>query len=734
MTKKNLWSAALIAAATGLAANAGAAVLITEVADPNNEFNDRFVELYNTDAVSVDVTGWALRLYSNGGLTPGTTFTFPATTTIPAHGFLLIGGNSFGVNFSSSLADLNSGVINSNGDDVYELIDGSLAVVDVFGEVGVDGTGTVWEYEDGRAERKDTITSGNATFDPNEWNIDSDAPTGDGPQDSPGGFDPKVWIGEVVVPSTGVTLDGTLDVGEGYITIEEVDPTLREGFGSAIDASGSYYTSDTLNHYFFIRGKLDTGNSNGILTFIDFESTSGLSAGTDATVGGGGHALGQTGNAFQMDVEYDFAFAANPGGGATNVFVDFVDYATPLTEFAGSVAQDGSTTASTSNGISFAFNNGGGLDQGFEICIPDSIISSAPSDLIKVFAVVASNTAFFSNDSVPANIGSANVENAPNFLTGISGVQARALEVSGDYLPRVQSAYAFNGQVIANYDSNPLFNLAFGSDFDIWLNGATAAATNPVTSGATGGAVDVAALPTTSDTTGDVFGDFFYATDVEFYAYPNISLIQDGTIATGTPVGVFATVTGITSPSGGNDADGDGDGDYAIADASGAYNGIIVDDGGVTTPVLNNDIEINGTVGDRFGMTYLDVNSAGQFIDLGAGTAIAPVIVAAADFAATNTTNSLPAEQYEGVLIEIQGLNAPAAESFGEYRFAENVKTDDHLYNPNARYTAAGAGATWNITGIGTFSFGEYKIWPRSNADIVGFGGANVSDWMLIED
>ena len=43
-------------------------------------------------------------------------------------------------------------IVGGNGDDVYELYDGS-SVVDIYGEVGVDGTGEDWEYLDAIAYR-----------------------------------------------------------------------------------------------------------------------------------------------------------------------------------------------------------------------------------------------------------------------------------------------------------------------------------------------------------------------------------------------------------------------------------------------------------------------------------------------------------------------------------------------------------------------------------------------------
>ena len=56
----------------------------------------------------------------------------------------------------------------------------SNSVVDILGELGVDGTGTSWEYEDGRAERK-IGQNPSSTFDANDWNIDNDSGGGNGP-------------------------------------------------------------------------------------------------------------------------------------------------------------------------------------------------------------------------------------------------------------------------------------------------------------------------------------------------------------------------------------------------------------------------------------------------------------------------------------------------------------------------------------------------------------------------
>lgn len=168
-------------------------VFITEIADPNNEAGARYIELYNAGVSSVDLTGYQIRIYFNANATAGATNTLSGT--IPAGGFYIVADNNTTFTSVFGFAADEDGSVNSNGDDNFELVDASMTVIDVFGVPGVDGTGTDHEFEDGRAERAETVTSGNATYTAAEWNIDHDSGGGDGAQDAPGGYDPGDWIG-----------------------------------------------------------------------------------------------------------------------------------------------------------------------------------------------------------------------------------------------------------------------------------------------------------------------------------------------------------------------------------------------------------------------------------------------------------------------------------------------------------------------------------------------------------
>ncbi len=148
-------------------------VIISEVADPNDDFNGRFVELYNTGITDVDLSaGWALLRFANGNIEAAT---YSLTSTINSCSALTIANNAS--NFQSIYGfapDEVSGFVSGNGDDVYALWDGTQ-IVDIYGVIGIDGTGEVWEYEDGQAIRNANVDVASAVFDASEWQIFSDA-------------------------------------------------------------------------------------------------------------------------------------------------------------------------------------------------------------------------------------------------------------------------------------------------------------------------------------------------------------------------------------------------------------------------------------------------------------------------------------------------------------------------------------------------------------------------------
>ncbi|MDO9593632.1 MAG: DUF5689 domain-containing protein [Lutibacter sp.] len=171
-------------------------IMITEVADPNNNVSARFVELYNAGVGEVNLTGWKLNKYLNGASTVSGTALALTGIVIPAGGFVIIAGSEYKILFDD-IPDIETTYISGNGDDVYELVNNTGARIDIFGVIGVDGNGTNWEYLDGRAVRKTSISAPNPIFTISEWIIYSAASNSlithpNSPQNAPAGFNPRV--------------------------------------------------------------------------------------------------------------------------------------------------------------------------------------------------------------------------------------------------------------------------------------------------------------------------------------------------------------------------------------------------------------------------------------------------------------------------------------------------------------------------------------------------------------
>ena len=240
-------------------------VFMTELADPNNDNLARYIELHNNGGSEVDFTegsGWRINKYTNGSATVSSFIDL--TGSIAAGGFYLLSNNGtnflavygFAPDYDDASTD---GTAGSNGDDTLELLDGTGTVVDFYGvQPHDDLTSTVWEFEDGRAERANGATSGTNPPVDADWNTWSDGSGGDivDPQDAPGDFDPGSWIGTgdpliTVTPSslTGFSyIFGSGPSSEQSFTVEGSDLTANISITAPTnyeisETSGSGYTS-----------------------------------------------------------------------------------------------------------------------------------------------------------------------------------------------------------------------------------------------------------------------------------------------------------------------------------------------------------------------------------------------------------------------------------------------------------------------------------------------------------
>ena len=217
--------AACSACTTSTCTTCGNDLMITEIADPNNNREARFVELFNPSNVAIDLNNHFLRRWS-GANTQAQSVSFALSGSISANGFYVVCNNkvkfksvyNISADFEdSTFEDLDTnGPANSNGDDNIALISPDGNIIDMFGVIGEDGTGTGHEFEDGRAVRK-CNTMASATWNESDWSVDNDSQDtgyGAGIQNAPGLFDPFSW-------SCGI---GTWGAADGSTNCEVHEP------------------------------------------------------------------------------------------------------------------------------------------------------------------------------------------------------------------------------------------------------------------------------------------------------------------------------------------------------------------------------------------------------------------------------------------------------------------------------------------------------------------------------
>ncbi|THV61478.1 lamin tail domain-containing protein [Flagellimonas alvinocaridis] len=171
-------------------------IFISELADPDNNAGARFVELYNSASEPLDLNLWTLRRYTNDNTEVSSTIDLSGLV-IGAGGTLVISPNAAEFElvyvFTPDLGVSTNSPADSNGDDNLELVDPFGTVIDVFGVIGEDGSGTNHEFEDGRALRNLDILEGNPSYTFGEWTIFNDtgnSGTTDLPQNAPEDFTP----------------------------------------------------------------------------------------------------------------------------------------------------------------------------------------------------------------------------------------------------------------------------------------------------------------------------------------------------------------------------------------------------------------------------------------------------------------------------------------------------------------------------------------------------------------
>lgn len=203
-------------------------LIITGVFDgPLPGGDPKGVELFATTDIT-DLAEFALGVANNGGGTDGVETVLPSQAlSSGSFFFVATEDQDFAQWFGSAPGHVGGNGINHNGDDAIELFwdsTGSFAgdevVIDIFGDINVDGTGTPWDTVDGWAYRNNGVLANGGTFDANNWTF-SGPNAWDGDDNFDGGSDngtnltatPSFPVGTFQIPEPTSTLFGTIGLG-----------------------------------------------------------------------------------------------------------------------------------------------------------------------------------------------------------------------------------------------------------------------------------------------------------------------------------------------------------------------------------------------------------------------------------------------------------------------------------------------------------------------------------------
>jgi predicted extracellular nuclease len=189
-----------------------------------------------------DLSAYGIGSANNGGGSDGEEFTFPAGP-VGAGTFLYVASEGAGFsNFFGFAPQYTSAAAAINGDDAIELFM-SGSVVDVFGDINVDGNGEPWEYLDGWAYRGDGTGPDGTTFVLVNWSFSG-----------PNALDGETTNDTAVTPfPIGAYSSCTPSVPAPDLLLSEVVVTPTAGefveihnpTGVAIDLSDVYLTDAT---------------------------------------------------------------------------------------------------------------------------------------------------------------------------------------------------------------------------------------------------------------------------------------------------------------------------------------------------------------------------------------------------------------------------------------------------------------------------------------------------------
>jgi len=225
--------------------NPATSLIITGVVDgPLPGGVPKAVELFVKDNIA-DLSLYGIGSANNGGGTDGEEFTFSGSATAGQYIYVASESIEFN-NFFGFTPDFTTGAVAINGDDAIELFY-SGGVVDVFGDINVDGTGTPWDYLDGWVSRNSSTGPDGSTFVLSNWSFSGinalDGETTNATAATPAPIATYIPqpAGVVTVVLTVTDNNGNTSTCNANVTVEDnVGPTaLCQDITVQLDASGN---------------------------------------------------------------------------------------------------------------------------------------------------------------------------------------------------------------------------------------------------------------------------------------------------------------------------------------------------------------------------------------------------------------------------------------------------------------------------------------------------------------
>ncbi|MDG1331973.1 MAG: HYR domain-containing protein, partial [Crocinitomicaceae bacterium] len=217
---------------TDIGGSAAGILIITGAYDgPLTGGTPKGVELYVANDIA-DLSQYGLGSANNGGGTDGEEFTFPAVSATAGTYIYVSSEATQFTNFFGFAPDYTTSSMGINGDDAVELFHMG-SVIDVFGDINLDGSGQPWDYLDGWASRNNGTGPDGTTFTLGNWSFsginvyDGQTTNATSPTPMPIGTFTPASSGSTAVTLTVTDGSGNMATCTANVTVlDTVSPTI----------------------------------------------------------------------------------------------------------------------------------------------------------------------------------------------------------------------------------------------------------------------------------------------------------------------------------------------------------------------------------------------------------------------------------------------------------------------------------------------------------------------------